>query len=69
MNKPYKVKVSHQVYLKKIGNIYFSWPKLFNTFSHILTSFFLHNCIHSIIPHQYVKIMHIDAKYWLLEHF
>ena len=31
------------------GNLYFSCPKLFNTFSHILTSFFLHNCIHSII--------------------
>ena len=23
-----------------LGNLYISWPKLFNTFSHILTSFF-----------------------------
>ena len=39
----------------KFGNLYFSWPKLFNTFSHILTSFFVHKCIHSIITHQYMS--------------
>ena len=37
------------------GNLYLSWPKLFNTFSHILTSFFVHKCIHSIITHQYMS--------------
>ena len=37
------------------GNLYFSWPKLFNTFSHILTSFFVQKCIHSIIIHQYMS--------------
>ena len=34
------------------GNLYLRWPKLFNTFSHILTSFYVHKCIHSIITHQ-----------------
>ena len=36
------------------GNIYLSWPKLFHTSSHILTSFSLNKCIHSIITHQYM---------------
>ena len=39
-----------------LGNVELNWPKLklFHTFSHILTSFFLNMCIHSIIPHQYM---------------
>ena len=41
------------------GNLYLSWPKLFNTFSHILTSFVLHKCIHSIITHQYMYKLYI----------
>ena len=31
-----------------MGNLYLNWPKLFHTISDILTSFFLHQCIHSI---------------------
>ena len=44
--------VSIQPRLK--GNVELNWPKLFHTFSYIITSFFLHKCIHSIIPHQYM---------------
>ena len=42
--------------------------ELFNTFSHILTLFFLHKCIHSFNHYTsvHVKIMHIDANF--LEH-
>ena len=35
-------------------NLYFRCPKLFHTFSHLLTSFFLHKCINSIIIHQHM---------------
>ena len=36
------------VRLTILGNVELNWPKLFHTFSYILTSFFLHKCIHSI---------------------
>ena len=36
-----------RVMTSRVGNLYLSWPKLFNTFSHILTSLFVHKCIHS----------------------
>ena len=57
---------------RKMGNVELNWPKLFHTFSHILTSFFVHiyrnSFNHSASVH--VQIMHIDATYyWHLEHF
>ena len=41
-----------------------NWPKLFHTFSHILTPFFssqMHSFNHSASVH--VTIMHIDVQY------
>ena len=44
----------------KCGNLYFSCPKLFNTFSHIYTSFF---CINAFIQSLHISTCkHIDAK-------
>ena len=39
---------------RKLGNVQFNWPKLFQAFSVILSLIFFHKCIHSIIPHQYM---------------
>ena len=61
---------SFSITVYNFGNLYFSCPKLFNTFSQILTSFLsaqMHSFSHYTSVH--VKIMHIDATYWLLEHF
>ena len=51
MNLEYGAKPDKQSFS---GNVELNWPKLFHTFSYILTSFFLHKCIHSIIPRHYM---------------
>ena len=46
--------VSGSASTKTFGNVQFNWPKLFQAFSVTLSLIFFHNCINSIIPHQYM---------------
>ena len=62
LSKEYPINATTSVNVHTLGNLYFSWPNLFNTFSHgnFIFSAQMHSFSHYASVH--VKNMDIDAK-------